>query len=34
LNTHPEKTVIVPREWFEAKDFENPTLLPKEWIEL
>ena len=34
LNTNPEKIVIAPKEWFKAKDFENKTLLPEEWIKL
>jgi hypothetical protein len=34
LNTNPDKIVIAPKEWFKSKDYENTTLLPKEWIKL
>ncbi|MCF8321922.1 MAG: alpha-1,2-fucosyltransferase [Flavobacterium sp.] len=34
LNANPEKTVIAPKEWFKAKDIENTTLLPEEWIKI
>jgi len=34
LNTHPEKIVIAPKNWFKTKDLDTTTLLPEEWIKI
>jgi hypothetical protein len=34
LNENLDKTVVAPKKWFETKDLDTKTLLPKEWIQL
>jgi hypothetical protein len=34
LNTHPDKIVIGPAEWFKKKVFDTSDILPQQWIKL
>ena len=34
LNTHPNKIVIAPKNWFETKDINSEDVIPENWVKL
>ncbi|HSD07371.1 alpha-1,2-fucosyltransferase [Flavobacterium sp.] len=32
LNNNPEKIVVAPKDWFQAKDIDINSIIPEEWV--